>query len=73
VSHLAHLNPSLSSPMVCIAARPTHGIDVFAGDPGELTEVRWVSAEEADEIMGGAIFEPVRQHIRQTLRADDGV
>jgi 8-oxo-dGTP diphosphatase len=29
----------------------------------ELTEVRWVSLAEADELMSGAIYEPVRQHV----------
>lgn len=66
------VHPKTGRPMVYIAARPTHGIDAFVGDPDELTEVRWVSAEEADDIMGGAIFEPVRQHLRQTLRAEGG-
>jgi len=34
---------------------------------GELTEVRWVSLAEAGELMGGAIYEPVRQHLRRVL------
>ncbi len=33
----------------------------------DLAEVRWVSAAEADELTGGAIFEPVGAHLRQAL------
>lgn len=61
------VHPKTGRTMVYMAARPTHGTDVFVGDAEELAEVRWVSLTEADELMGNAIFEPVRQHIRQTL------
>lgn len=64
------IHPKTGRAMVYIAARPTHGTGVFVGDADELTEVRWVSADEADGLMDGAIFGPVRQHIRHMLRND---
>ena len=60
-------HPVTGRPMVYIAARPTHGTDVFVGDEDELAEVRWVSLAEADELMKGMIFAPVRRHLRYTL------
>ena len=39
--------------------------DFGAGDSSELTEVRWVSLAEADGLTGGAIYEPVRDHLRR--------
>jgi 8-oxo-dGTP pyrophosphatase MutT (NUDIX family) len=63
-------HPSTGRPMVYIAARPTHGTEIFVGDEDELAEVRWVSLAEADELMSGMIFEPVRRHLRYTLRAN---
>ena len=61
------VHPKTNRTMVYMAARPTHGTDVFVGDAEELAEVRWVSAEEADALTGGTIFEPVRQHIKHQL------
>jgi hypothetical protein len=45
--------------MIYVAARPTHGTNAFVGDEQELAEVRWVDLAQADELMGGAMFEPV--------------
>jgi hypothetical protein len=39
--------------------------EMFAG-PG-LTEVRWASLSEASKLMGGAIFEPIRECLKRTL------
>jgi len=61
------VHPRTGRTMVYMAARPTHGTDVFVGDPEELAEVRWVTPAQADELMGGTIYEPVRTHLRQTL------
>lgn len=66
------VHPRTGRTMVYMAARPTHGTEVFVGDEDELAEVRWVSAEEADDLTGGTIFEPVRRHIRQVLRNGNG-
>jgi len=41
-------------------------LDSAALADGGLTEIRWVSVAEADELMGGATYEPVRQHLRRT-------
>ena len=50
--------------MVYIAAHPTHGTEVSVRDAAELAEVRWVSPDEADELMAGMIYPPVRAHLR---------
>ena len=50
--------------MVYVAARPTHGTDVSVCDTEELAEVRWVTPDEADELMAGTIYQPVRAHVR---------
>ena len=63
------VHPATGRTMVYMAARPTHGTDVFVGDPEELAEVRWVTADEADELMGGKVYDPVRDHLRRTLDA----
>jgi 8-oxo-dGTP pyrophosphatase MutT (NUDIX family) len=65
------VHPRTGRTMVYMAARPTHGTDVFIGDPEELAEVRWASLAEADELMSGQIFEPVRQHIMQTFASGE--
>jgi hypothetical protein len=53
--------------MVYMAARTTHGTDAFVGDGQELAEVRWASLAKADELTGGTIFEPVRNHLKEAL------
>lgn len=61
------VHPKTGRTMVYMAAQVTHGTDVFVGDPEELAEVRWVTLAEADELTGGAIYEPVRQHLKHML------
>jgi 8-oxo-dGTP pyrophosphatase MutT (NUDIX family)/DNA-binding transcriptional regulator YhcF (GntR family) len=61
------VHPATKRTMVYMAATPTHGTDTFVGDEDELAEVRWVNLREAGELMGGTIFEPVREHLRRTL------
>jgi len=61
------VHPATSRHIVYMAARPADGTDIFVGDTDELAEVRWVTPAEADELMDGKIFEPVREHLRQTL------
>ena len=61
------VHPKTGRTMIYMAAMPTHGTDVFVGDEEELAEVRWVSLAEADELMGGMIFEPVRKHLERKL------
>lgn len=64
------VHPKTGRTMVYMAAQPTHGTEVFVGDEDELAEVRWISLAEADELTGGTIFEPVRQHLRRMLGCD---
>lgn len=58
--------------MIYIAARPTRGTAAFVGDTQELAEIRRASVTEADQLMVGQIFEPVRQHLKQVLKSDNG-
>jgi 8-oxo-dGTP pyrophosphatase MutT (NUDIX family) len=59
-------HPQTGREMVYVAARPTHGTKAFVGDEQELAEVRWVDLAQADELMGGTVFEAVRNHLRET-------
>jgi hypothetical protein len=61
------VHPKSGRAMIYLAARPTHGTDVIVGDEEELAEVRWVSLAEADQLMGGMIFEPVREYLAREL------
>ena len=54
-----------------MAARPIHGTKAFVGDEQELAEVRWVDLAQADELMGGAMFEPVHSYLEKILKAQD--
>lgn len=65
-------HPRTGRTMVYMAATVVRGTDVIVGDPEELAEVRWVSLAEADELTGGAIYEPVRQHLRRMLGNGSG-
>jgi 8-oxo-dGTP pyrophosphatase MutT (NUDIX family)/DNA-binding transcriptional regulator YhcF (GntR family) len=65
------VHPQTSRTMVYMAARPTHGTDAFVGDDQELAEVRWVTLAQADELMGGTIYEPVRSHLKKALHDED--
>ncbi len=67
------VHPQTGRTMVYMAARPTHGTDAFVGDDQELAEVRWVTLAQADELMGGTIFEPVRNHLRRALKNGDAL
>ena len=62
------VHPRTGRTMVYIAARPVHGTDAFVGDEDELAEVRWASLTEADQLMGGTIYEPVYEHLRYALK-----
>ena len=35
----------------------------WVASPREVAEVRWVSPQEADELTGGTIYEPVRRYL----------
>jgi GntR family transcriptional regulator len=63
------VHPQTGREMIYVAARPVHGTRAFVGDEQELAEVRWVDLAQADELMGGMIFEPVRSHLRGAFGA----
>lgn len=65
------VHPQTGREMVYLAAHTTRGTKAFVGDEQELAEVRWVDLAQADELMGGTIFEPVRSYLEQTLKARD--
>jgi 8-oxo-dGTP pyrophosphatase MutT (NUDIX family)/transcriptional regulator with XRE-family HTH domain len=59
-------HPATGRHMIYYAARPTHGTEIHLGDKGELTEVRWVSLTEADELLPG-MFAPVRAYLAREI------
>ena len=65
------VHPKTERMMVYIAAEPTHGTEIFVGDADELAEVRWVSLNEADELLPG-MFGPVHDYLARTLGESDG-
>jgi 8-oxo-dGTP diphosphatase len=55
-------HPDTGRHMIYIAAEPTRGVEVYVGDEAELAEVRWVSVDEAGELLPG-MFGPVREYL----------
>ena len=60
------VHPKTGRTMLYMAATPTHGTEVFVGDEAELSEVRWVSLAEADQLLPG-MYEPVREYLEREL------
>lgn len=62
------IHPKNGRHMIYMHAVPTHGTAVFVGDEDELAEVRWVSLDEADELVKPyGIYAPVHAFLTQTL------
>jgi excisionase family DNA binding protein len=62
------VHPKTGRTMIYIAARPTHGTDIFVGDQEELAEVQWVSLAEAEQLMQPyGMFGPVREYLAKVL------
>ena len=62
------VHPATGRTMIYMAARPTHGTDIFVGGRDELVEVRWVTLAQADQLMQPyGMFAPVREHLAKTL------
>jgi 8-oxo-dGTP pyrophosphatase MutT (NUDIX family) len=61
-------HPRTGRHMVYMSGRPARGTKVIIGDEAELDQVRWVTLAEADELMAGQIYEPVRKHLVRELR-----
>lgn len=59
------VHPVTSQVIVYVAAVPAGDGEGRAGE--EMTEVRWVTAEEADELTGGTIYGPVRRYLAGVL------
>jgi 8-oxo-dGTP pyrophosphatase MutT (NUDIX family)/transcriptional regulator with XRE-family HTH domain len=61
-------HPRTGRHMIYIAARPTHGTEIFVGDEDELAEVRWASLAEVDELMAAyGMFEPVHEYLAREI------
>ena len=60
------VHPKTNRVMVYMAATPTHGTNVFVGDPDELAEVKWASLQEANELLSG-MFTPVKVFLESKL------
>lgn len=62
------IHPSTGRLIIYMAARPARGkTAVFVGDERELEEVRWVTLDEALELMP-TMYEPVAAYLARTLR-----
>jgi 8-oxo-dGTP pyrophosphatase MutT (NUDIX family)/transcriptional regulator with XRE-family HTH domain len=64
------VHPVTGRTMIYMAARPTHGTDIFVGDEAELAEVRWVGQAEAVELLPG-MYEPVREYLSRELASGE--
>lgn len=62
------VHPMTGRTMIYMTAEPTHGTEVFVGDSAELSEVRWASLAEIDQLMPG-MFPPVRAYLARRLAA----
>lgn len=61
------VHPETGRTMIYVACTPAGStLGAIVGDEDELSEVRWVSADEANELLPG-MYEPVRNHIRTEL------
>jgi hypothetical protein len=61
------VHPKTGRTMIYVACTPASStLDMLVGDEDELSEVKWASADEANELLSG-MYEPVRNHIRREL------
>jgi 8-oxo-dGTP diphosphatase len=60
------VHPKTRRRMIYVAATPTDGTDIFAGDGAELAEVRWASLAEAEELLPG-MYGPVHEYLVREL------
>jgi 8-oxo-dGTP diphosphatase len=59
-------HPATGKTLVYVAARPVGSSDAQVIDTRELAEVKWVSLDDALEVMP-SMFGPVREWLRRTL------
>ena len=64
-------HPRTGRHMIYMSGYPARGTKVIVADEAELSEVRWVSLAEADELLPG-MFEPVREYLERELRRQRG-
>jgi 8-oxo-dGTP diphosphatase len=57
------VHPETGTHLTYIACTMVGGT-AWAASPREVAKVRWASPQEADELTGGTIFEPVRRYLR---------
>jgi 8-oxo-dGTP diphosphatase len=62
------IHPGTGACIAYVACTVTGGTS-RAASPREVAEVRWASPEEADELTGGTIYEPVRRYLREATGA----
>ncbi|MFC6017826.1 NUDIX domain-containing protein [Plantactinospora solaniradicis] len=61
------VHPKTGRTMIYLSCTPLGKLDVFVGDEDELTEVKWASLAEAQELLPG-IFDPVLDYLQRELR-----
>lgn len=62
------VHPTTGRDIVYIAGRPVNGVDAITADRDELDEVKWVSSDEAEDLMPD-MFDVVRAYLRRELGA----
>lgn len=60
------VHPKTGRTMIYLACNPLGKTDVFVGDEDELAEVRWVTLDDAENLLPG-LFEPVHTHLKREL------
>jgi 8-oxo-dGTP diphosphatase len=60
------VHPRTGRMMIYFAARPVRSTKVFVGDAAELSEVKWASLSEAEEVLPD-MFGPVRDYLQHVL------
>jgi len=60
-------HPRLGRHLVYMAARPVRSTKVIVGDESELAEVKWVSLDEALQLLPD-MFGPVREYLEREVR-----
>jgi 8-oxo-dGTP diphosphatase len=58
------IHPATAARITYVACDLAGGV-ARAASTREVSEVRWVTLEEADELTGGTIYEPVRRYLRE--------
>lgn len=62
------VHPKTGRTMVYVAASsPTGSTEVHNGDTDELSEVRWATLSQLDELMNGQVYGPVHEYLTGTI------